>query len=90
MPHNMFSMNPFTNDIMKCGMKVIDSQAKSKLDFLCQMYSGGDLLFEYVALGLVGAGAILFIISIVVMVRARKELKETEMAINIQVVQSRP
>ena len=54
------------------------------------MYSGGDLLFEYVALGLVGAGAILFIISIVVMIRARKELKETEMAINIQVVQSRP
>lgn len=54
------------------------------------MYSNSDKLFEYIALGLVGTGAIMFIISIVVMVRARKELKETEMAINIQVVASRP
>lgn len=60
------------------------------MDFLCQMYSNSDKLFEYIALGLVGTGAIMFIISIVVMVRARKELKETEMAINIQVVASRP
>lgn len=69
--------------MLPCDTKVIDSHQKSKMDFLCQMYSNGDLFFEYVALGLVGVGAIMFIISIVVMVRARKELKETEMAINI-------